>query len=336
MIGDDMTLLDGLLAVGLLTVAALALFLPRRSTAVVLFLAFGVLMAVAWALLGAPDIALAEAAIGAGVTSALLIDAVAVHRGHRTERNPRTSRALSVVGTLLGGVAAGALTFVLLGLGARSAPSGGPGGGPGDQATDRVWESGVDHPVTAVLLNFRSYDTLLEVAVLLVAALAVLTFRGNETFPAAPTLPPVPSLLDLLVRTLVPVLLLVVGWLLVSGSVQPGGAFQAGAVLTGALLLLRLSGWPGAIPAGRWLRPGLAAGLTAFLALAYATALLGDGWLSLPADWAGALIVALETLLTLSIGLTLAVIFVANQEPTHTSPRPQRTSALSARTRRRT
>jgi energy-converting hydrogenase B subunit D len=41
--------------------------------AVVLFIAFGLLLAVAWVRLRAPDVALAEAAIGAGVTGALLL-----------------------------------------------------------------------------------------------------------------------------------------------------------------------------------------------------------------------------------------------------------------------
>ncbi len=41
--------------------------------AVVLFIAFGLLLALAWVRLSAPDVALAEAAIGAGVTGALLL-----------------------------------------------------------------------------------------------------------------------------------------------------------------------------------------------------------------------------------------------------------------------
>ena len=48
-------------------------------------------------------------------------------------------------------------------------------------------ESGVEHPVTAVLLNFRGYDTLLEVAVLLLALLGVLTVVGKRQ--ARPVLP---------------------------------------------------------------------------------------------------------------------------------------------------
>jgi energy-converting hydrogenase B subunit D len=42
----------------------------------VLFIAFGLLMALAWVRLGAPDVALAEAAIGAGLTGALLMAAL--------------------------------------------------------------------------------------------------------------------------------------------------------------------------------------------------------------------------------------------------------------------
>ena len=46
----------------------------RRS--VKFFIAFGLLLAVVWARLGAPDLALAEAAIGAGLSGALLLSAL--------------------------------------------------------------------------------------------------------------------------------------------------------------------------------------------------------------------------------------------------------------------
>jgi energy-converting hydrogenase B subunit D len=67
-----------------LLVAALLVWLAWRLLAtedlfraVVLFIGFGLLMAMAWVRLEAVDIALAEAAIGAGLTGALLLDAVA-------------------------------------------------------------------------------------------------------------------------------------------------------------------------------------------------------------------------------------------------------------------
>lgn len=68
-------LLDYLLAAALLWTAWRALATRELSGAVILFIVFGLFMALAWVRLNAPDIALAEAAIGAGLTGALLLDA---------------------------------------------------------------------------------------------------------------------------------------------------------------------------------------------------------------------------------------------------------------------
>ena len=67
--------LDGSLSLTLIWVAWQMLAVREEDLflAVVLFIAFGLLLAVAWVRLRAPDIALAEAAIGAGITSALLL-----------------------------------------------------------------------------------------------------------------------------------------------------------------------------------------------------------------------------------------------------------------------
>ena len=77
---------DLLLIAALVWSAARALTVANLFRGVVLFIVFGLLMALAWARLGAPDIALAEAAIGAGLTGALLLDAV----GHlRAKQEPQ-------------------------------------------------------------------------------------------------------------------------------------------------------------------------------------------------------------------------------------------------------
>jgi energy-converting hydrogenase B subunit D len=67
---------DGLLALTLVWLCWRVLSTPDLFKAVVLFIVFGLLMALAWVRLQAPDIALAEAAIGAGLTGALMLDAV--------------------------------------------------------------------------------------------------------------------------------------------------------------------------------------------------------------------------------------------------------------------
>jgi energy-converting hydrogenase B subunit D len=66
-------LLDGLLVLILLWLAYAALSSPDLFRGIVLFIAFGLVLSMTWARLGAPDVALAEAAIGAGLTGALLL-----------------------------------------------------------------------------------------------------------------------------------------------------------------------------------------------------------------------------------------------------------------------
>jgi uncharacterized MnhB-related membrane protein len=68
---------DLVLGIGLLCLAWLSLSSVGLFRAVVLFIAFGLLLALAWVRLAAPDVALAEAAIGAGLTGALLMAALA-------------------------------------------------------------------------------------------------------------------------------------------------------------------------------------------------------------------------------------------------------------------
>jgi uncharacterized MnhB-related membrane protein len=77
LIGQVAWAIDGLLALLLLWLATRTLSSPRLLEAVVLFVGFGLTLALVWVRLDAPDIALAEAAIGAGLTGALLLAALA-------------------------------------------------------------------------------------------------------------------------------------------------------------------------------------------------------------------------------------------------------------------
>jgi uncharacterized MnhB-related membrane protein len=82
--------IDGPLAMTLVWVTWRLLGSPDLFKAVVLFIVFGLLMTLAWARLAAPDLALAEAAIGAGLTGALLLDAVGhLRRGPRHREEER-------------------------------------------------------------------------------------------------------------------------------------------------------------------------------------------------------------------------------------------------------
>lgn len=70
------TWIDILLAAGIVWLAWRALTTDDLFKGVVFYIAFGLAMALTWVRLEAPDIALAEAAIGTGLTGVLLLDAV--------------------------------------------------------------------------------------------------------------------------------------------------------------------------------------------------------------------------------------------------------------------
>ena len=167
--------------------------------------------------------------------------------------------------------------------------------------------SGVEHPVTAVLLNYRGYDTLLEIAVLLLALVGLLAAG-----PAALPMPAKPgdAMLQKLARIATPPVIVVGIYLLWAGAFQPGGAFQAGAVLAAAAVLLHLSGllpaWETPAFARRML---LASGFILFLAVS--TALLSTGaLLQYPPDYASPLILLIESGLTLSLAAILSGLFL--------------------------
>jgi uncharacterized MnhB-related membrane protein len=76
-------ILDGAVALLLVGLAFRILTTRDLFEAIVLFVAYGLTLALAWARVGAPDLALAEAALGAGVTGALFLNAFKRLAGRR-------------------------------------------------------------------------------------------------------------------------------------------------------------------------------------------------------------------------------------------------------------
>ena len=304
---------DGLLLISIVGLAWASLTTTDVHRSVILFMAFGLLLAVAWGRLLAPDVALAEAAIGAGLSGALLL--AAVHRqprplppGSADDSLNQGAAAVSMTVrwavTLLSAALAGTLAWALL-----HAFSSTPQDMLPRAIAENLAASGVSNPVTAVLLNFRAYDTLLELAVLLTAVLGIFSL-GQAT----PGYRPAGPIFDGLVRWLVPVLILTAGYLLWVGAHAPGGAFQAGATLAAAGVVLRLAGRSRiGLPDGSALRIVMAAGVGVFLLVGLSLLLLGRPFLGYPPAWAGALILLIETAAMLSIAATLLLAFLGGQ-----------------------
>ena len=306
MIGN---LFDVLLALGLLWLGWRTITSTDLFRAMIFFIIFGLLMALCWARLRAPDVALAEAAIGAGMSGALLLDAYRVFRSSASQSSLRSLfNTANVALILLAGVITTGLIWTLW-----QTPS-----APVDLnqiARDSLDQSGVSNPVTAVLLNFRAYDTLLEVAVLIMALIGVWTLgidRTDARYSRAAAAEQSP-LLDTLVRLVLPLSVVTAGYLLWSGSHAPGGAFQAGAVLAATGILLRLTEYlrPSSEPSWR-IRLLAAFGCMVFLGVALEVMLHSGTFLQYPRELAGVLIFVIEAALMLSIGLTLTLLFVGS------------------------
>jgi len=179
--------------------------------------------------------------------------------------------------------------------------------------------SGVENPVTAVLLNFRGYDTLLEIGVLLLAAVGVLSLAPTSVLPAETA----PTQIQILLLRLLPFIVIVGAYLLWIGKYAPGGAFQAGAVLAAGGVLLVTSAVRLNHIVIRSAPIGLSIGLLTFLAVALATMIAGRNFLQYPLPWASTLILVIEAAATISIAVILTILFIGGKPdggyPTDTS-----------------
>ena len=165
--------------------------------------------------------------------------------------------------------------------------------------------------MTAVLLNYRGYDTFLEIVVLVAAAVGIDAVLPTE--PRAGELAPRGrTLVGALSRLLIPGFVLVAGYLVWKGSSAPGGAFQAGAVVAAGGVLLLLAHRIRPLPFGaRTVRVLVLSGAVAFFVLAAAPLAGGAHLLEYPVGWAGTLILALESVLVVTIALVLIMFFPA-------------------------
>ncbi len=173
--------------------------------------------------------------------------------------------------------------------------------------------SGVANPVTAVLLNFRGYDTLLEVAVLFLAVVGIWSMARHARVWVKPS-DDDPVLL-IFAQLFLPLAVVVAAYLFWLGADLPGGAFQGGAILGGmGVLWVAAAIWlPTRWPPRRlqsWLRLLLSLGLLAFTAVSLFTLLRGDNLLQYPFAWAKTLIIIIESAAVLSIGATLTLLFI--------------------------
>jgi len=296
-------ILDPLLALALVAMSVVVIASRRIFDAIVAFVFFGLLVALVWARLESPDLALAEAAIGAGLTGALLLIAhrriVELGAGEGEDRLAARPR-IAVAEALLAGALAAAIGWVTV----TATPV---AEAAGSAVLDVLPVTGLGNPVTGVLLVFRNLDTLLEMAVLLVALLGARAVRADVPPDDMVSIPPTTPVLAGMLVFVVPLSLVVAIHLLVVGADRPGGAFQGGAVLAAAGVLLVLSGrLVPAVESGRLTTLLVVVGVGVFILVGLGVTLTGRPLLDMPGKWA---IYLVETAMMISIAVTLTLLF---------------------------
>lgn len=299
-------ILDIGLAGLVLAVAAWTVFARDAFAAVVGFVAYGLLLSLVWVRLFAVDVALTEAAIGSGVTGVLLIGAAGRLRKLEAsggEEKPCASLRLFAAALCI------VVTLVLSGV-VLSLPDPGPTLAP--EAARHLAETGLGNPITAVLLSYRSFDTMLEKVVLVLAVVGVWSLAADQYWGGAVGNPrgAEPDGTRALLAQVFPPLGILIGIHMVwVGADEPGGAFQGGAILAAMWMITMMAGLT-EMPSirSRLLRLVLVAGPAVFVAVGVAGVAFASGVFAYPTGFAKPLILFIEAFMTLSIAVTLPVL----------------------------
>jgi multisubunit Na+/H+ antiporter MnhB subunit len=305
-------LLDVTLCVFVLGIALAAVLGRGVFRAVVFFIVYGLLLSVLWVRLDAANVALAEAAIGGGLTGVLLLTTY----GRLARTGAETDMAPAGVNLPVAALCAGLTGALIWAWFALPLPD-----TPRPQLAQALPRAGAGNPVTAVLLNFRAWDTLLESVVLLTALIGMWILCRDAEWHARLGLPQHSRPGGVMAgfgRLLPPVGFLVGVYLVHVGADHPGGAFQGGTVLAAVGLVAGLAGLvrPPRIAEWQW-RAALVFGPLVFIASGLAGAVVFGGFLTLPAQIAGGAILGIEAALSVSIAVTLAFLVIGPPQEGH-------------------
>jgi len=171
------TLIDITLLAFLAITAIAIIRMHNLFVIIMLFSIFSLHSAGLFVVMDAADVAFTEAAVGAGISTVLMLGTLALTKNHE-EKNPSHRARLPLLVVLITG---GALIY-----GTYDIPSFGDSMSPAQQHVKPRYiersmeETGVANTVTAVLASYRGYDTLGEVIVIFTAGIGVMLLIGER------------------------------------------------------------------------------------------------------------------------------------------------------------
>lgn len=231
-------LIDLILLAMLAITALRVIFLKDLFAVVMLFGIYSFLSALIFVNLDAVDVAFTEAAVGAGISTVLMLGTLAL-TGRKEKSNNHTA-VLPLVVVLITGAA--------LIYGTIDMPAFGDQNNPAHQhvAPRYIEESpkeiGLPNMVTSVLASYRGFDTLGETAVVFAAAIGVLSLLGLPRREKKVIESGLKShlVLRVVAKIIIPLTILFALYVQFHGDYGPGGGFQAGVIAAAAIILYAL------------------------------------------------------------------------------------------------
>jgi multicomponent Na+:H+ antiporter subunit B len=266
---------------GLLMITGFAIVRMKSLLGVTMLTSiYSLLSASLFVVLDAVDVALTEAAIGAGIATVLMVATVALTTDE--EKVPRHTPLLPLLVVMATGAA--------LIYGTLDMPHHGDPLAPAHRYVadsylhDSPVDIGVPNVVTSVLASYRGYDTLGEVTVIFTAAAGVLALLGYRTrgrnIEAAGIRKQV--VLRVIAKLFFPLILLFALYVQFHGDYGPGGGFQAGVIFATGFILYALAfglGTAQRLIPSQLLRILAAAGMLIYAAVGLESMLLGGKFL---------------------------------------------------------
>jgi len=165
-----------------LTITALAIIRIHSLLAVVmLFSIFSLLSAGLFVVLDAADVAFTEAAVGAGISTVLMLSTLALTYAHNeAKKEKRTAHTAWLPLTVV------FITGSMLIYGTSDMPAFSDANTPSQKHVapyylkNSIPETSVPNVVTAILASYRGFDTLGEVTVIFTAGIAVMLLIGRR------------------------------------------------------------------------------------------------------------------------------------------------------------
>ena len=261
-------IIDCLLLLLMIICALVIVQMKDLLSALTLLSIYSLVMALVWVRMYAPDVALTEAAVGAGITTILFIAALSkTKRGEKPSKEEsfgvvkllRCSGGVALVVTLIVATLLAIGTVDMLDYGDINSPANTHVAA--EYIKNAYKETGSKNIVTAILVCYRGFDTFGEVVVIFTAGIGIVsllrkatgkkqkekerdfersiicTYHGDEIRSKMPS-----GIIRKVVAKLSIAFIMLYGlYVIAHGKVSPGGGFQGGVIIAAGVILFILA-----------------------------------------------------------------------------------------------